>query len=520
VGSGVPGWGERVLRLIGVAVVLVVARPAFAAMTPDQTARVLAGLDEAPAALSVHAAPMIRPYARAVTDRWDLYQRRIGEPMRKWARAELAAAPGETVFYPFSGPDFPTVEQLYPQAGRFVLVAIQRADPPPPIGRYSPQELSTFLALFRTGWERFAQLGFFLTKDLDADQQLPGIRVAVTPLLMAFAARAGYEVVAVEPVRISADGADLEVHAGDRANRSTWESVRLTLAREGRTVILDYVRVDLSDGFLARQRATRSWIESMARNRTVLKAASHLPQQPYFSIVRDAILAGAPSLWQDETGIDYATLAARFEVTRYGRFSRPHHLFPGAQRSLAAAHERQPQARPLPFKVGYEKESGSSVQVAMRDALPRGEPAVAAMPAVAQVPATRAAPRPAALDADIRTLEARIEERTRRFEARPRRVFVGGRTEEVPYAGYVRDVREKLALAVPSGRPAKSSVVSVAIAADGSLSALDLDRSSGSAAYDRRARSAVQDAAPFPPLSEEIRGRADLLVITFQFPDP
>jgi len=27
-------------------------------------------------------------------------------------------------------------------------------------------------------------------------------------------------------------------------------------------------------------------------------------------------------------------------------------------------------------------------------------------------------------------------------------------------------------------------------------------------------------AAPFPPLPEAIRERADLLVITFQFPDP
>lgn len=478
-----------------------------AALDSAETARVLAGLEPAPQSLSPLARPLIAPYARAVSARWQEYQRRIGAPMRAWARTELADPVGETVFYPFSGPDFPTVQQLYPNAGRYVLVAHQRADPPPPLARYSPQALSGFLARFRAGWERFARLGFFLTRDLDADASLPGIRVGVTGLLMAFAARADYEVVAVDPVRLTADGTDLEPAAGDPASRSTWESARITLAKNGRIVLLDYVRMDLSDGYLARHRASRTWIEEAAANRTVLKSASHLPQHPQFSIVRDAIARRAPSIWQDETGLDYDLLARDHAVALYGRFTKPHHLFPpGTQRALAAAYARG-RAQPLGFRVGYEKEAGSSVQVAVRRT-----PAAAGEP-----------PRAGAALADrIQTLQRQVDAQLERAAALPRRAFVGGRTADEPYAQYVGTVRQRIVetaqgAAAGSGRLA---LVSVFIRADGALQDVELDRASGNTAFDRRMRAAARDAAPFPPLPPSVRARADVLVITFQFPDP
>jgi TonB family protein len=459
---------------------------------------------------------VIKPYAHAVSERWQMYQRRIGEPMRAWAGAELEASAGETVFYPFSGPDFPTVQQLYPDAGRYVLVANQRADPPPPLGRYSPQELSAFLAMFRAGWERFARLGFFLTKDLDADASQPGIRVGATGPLMAFAARAGYEVVAVDPVRLNAAGTDLEPAPGDRGSRGTWESVRITLAQDGRRVLLDYVRVDLSDANLARHRASRAWIEEMGAHRTVLKSASHLPQHPQFSIVRNAIVSRAPSIFQDETGIEYELLARSHAVALYGRFTRPHHLFPpGAQRSLALAYERQRSgAKPLGFRVGYEKEAGPSVQVAVRKTPMQAEARAAAT-------TTKPLVSGATLERQVLTLQSQLEEGLKRSAAWPRRVFVGGRTADEPYAGYVQAVRSRILATArdAAARAGSLALVSVFIGADGVLQGVEVDRASGNPVFDRRVRAAARDAGPFPPLPPPVRDRADVLVITFQFPD-
>jgi TonB family protein len=445
------------------------AVPAAAALPVSDTARVLGGLD---------AAPVFAPHARAVDDRWEDYERRIGRPMREWAGAELAAAPGATVFYPFSGPDLPTVAQLYPDAARFVLVAAQAARPPPALDGRSPETL----AALRLGLEKFARSGFFNTRDLDAS----GARLGATAFLMAFAARLGYEVAAVDPVRLGAAAGDLELHPGDRARRDTWDSVRLTLEREGRTVQLDYVRLDLSDANLTADRAARAWVERMAASPTVIKAASHLPQRPHFSILREAVLANAPSIWQDETGIDYARLADAFDVRLYGGFSGPNRIFAaGSQKSLASAY-RQGDPEPLPFRVGYEKRAGSSVQVAVRDA---------------------------------RSLEARLAERIARYEQRPRKLFLSGRDE----GEYVTALRSRVAgAAAPLAahhEPGRAALVTLTLAADGTLQALDLDRSSGDAAFDRGLRESVRRATPFPPLPETIRNRADVLVVTLLLPE-
>ena len=90
-------------------------------------------------------------------------------------------------------------------------------------------------------------------------------------------------------------------------------------------------------------------------------------QKPFFSVIRDAILEHTPVLWQDETGLDYADLVKRFEVSLYGKFTAANKLFQkGVQRALAKAYKTRKDIEPLPFKVGYKKESGSCVQVAKR----------------------------------------------------------------------------------------------------------------------------------------------------------
>jgi hypothetical protein len=55
-------------------------------------------------------------------------------------------------------------------------------------------------------------------------------------------------------------------------------------------------------------------------------------------------------------------------VQLYGRFTRVNTSFPAhLQSSLAAAYRSNGGAKPLPFAVGYEKSSGSALQVALRD---------------------------------------------------------------------------------------------------------------------------------------------------------
>jgi hypothetical protein len=342
---------------------------AGAATGTDSLARTFAGMELQPGNDGVQPDPGPE-YRAAVGAAWTAYQKRLGVPMARWAGSEIRHPGGGTVFYPFAGPDFATVGQLFPGADRYVLVAIQGARQPPDPSRLSDEQRGALFAQFVAEWKRFGALGFFRTNDLDADARKRVAGLGVTPILMAFAARLGYTVQDVLPIAYQEASGDYEPATAVESG-GAWRSVRLVLSRDGRTSVLDYIRLDIADKHLTADPEQRRWIERLARNPVLLKAASHLPQRPHFSAIRDAIVAGAPLIVQDETGIDYDRLATLGEVSLYGRFVRPYRIFDrNSQQSLAAAYRAAPAIKDLDFSFSYIKsEDQRSLQIARRKAV-------------------------------------------------------------------------------------------------------------------------------------------------------
>ena len=455
---------------------LALALPLRAAeLSADALARLIAGRDAT--ALGAAAQPALEVYARKVTESWAGYDARIGTPLRQWAAVEVDAARGETVFYPFSGPDFPTLHLLHPGASRYILVAIQNANLPPDLTRVDAASLQGYLERMHLRLDQYARLGFFRTDDLNRDAARGGLLVGVTDQLMGFASRIGYEVASVEPIRLRADGSDVEPVPGAPRDAAAWRSVRLTLKSAGRSVTLDYVRGDLSDAGLQASPPWKAFIEAAARHRTVFKAASHLPQQPQFSLIRAAVLARAPSIVQDETGIDYGLLATAYDVTLYGKFDRAHRLFSATHnQALAAAYASRDDVRPLGFRVGYEKRLGSSVQVAVRREVQ-----------------------------DAAALERRVAASLERYAARPRVVYVShGQAGTPELRAWLEAVSAKLPAAGGASR-----VVSIMLDRSGAVVDASVDRGVDKGVGDSVRR---LQRLPVPPAS--VIGRADMVVLT------
>lgn len=334
----------------------------------DDTARVIAGYPVGANAFGKAEAGQHHGYAQEISTYWGEYERKMGRPMREWACHEVGRSGGQTVFYPFSGPDLPSVYELFPEADRYVLVSMQKAEAPPKFESYSQSGYDDYLSVLHKAWRFFGTLGFFRTNDLNPEASANGVPIGVTGPLMAFAARLGFRVESVDPILLVDLERDVVLRDRGPEKSDTWDSVRITLSRGGRRVLVDYVRMDLSDGSLRNEPIARKWLDYIAANPTLLKAASHHPQGPDFSIVRNSILSRAPLIVQDETGIDYDALAQSFDVSLYGKFTRPNRAFDqGLQRGLASAYQKGMVVKPLPFRLGYEKDAGSAMQVAVRD---------------------------------------------------------------------------------------------------------------------------------------------------------
>lgn len=119
-------------------------------------------------------------------------------------------------------------------------------------------------------------------------------------------------------------------------------------------------------------------------------------------------------------------------------------------------------------------------------------------------------------------LQAQIEKDYQAYQERPKRRFVGARTEEYRFAQYVEDWRLKVERVGNLNYPEEarrnkiygSLLLTVHIRADGSVERIDLDRSSGSRVLDEAAVRIVRLAAPFAPFPENIRKDTDILAIT------
>lgn len=119
------------------------------------------------------------------------------------------------------------------------------------------------------------------------------------------------------------------------------------------------------------------------------------------------------------------------------------------------------------------------------------------------------------------SLEAEVNRRIEEESKRPRRKFLGTRTEEAKYAMYVEQFRQKVERVGEANYPdsARGRIygtlqMTVTLAADGNVLKIEVDRPSGHKVLDRAAEKIVNLGAPYAAFPAEIKREYDQLVIT------
>ena len=319
--------------------------------TPVQTSAQSQGSQTAPAAAP--CAQFEQTVAR--------YQTRFQSRMLGWSAKALSDVKAKTAFYPFSGPDVVTLMSLYPNADHYLMVADQTPDyaqvdtPVPAAGRVAG---TAFECQMLAG---FAQRGYYLTNDLIGKN---GPKPRFLTLLHHNIAFAGATIESQQVLHLSADGALSVRQAGQPGH-----GVRFALRnRDGRAVMLDYLRIDLSNPGIEKTPGALQVMSHYAAEAVLLKSASHLLQKPYFSTLADVLVRQARWITQDETGLDIGPLSGQFELSLYGKFVAAHPLWAAneSSRRLAQYYATRTRNDDLPFYLGYEKVGGSILMVGRR----------------------------------------------------------------------------------------------------------------------------------------------------------
>ena len=287
------------------------------------------------------------------------YQQKFISKMSTWSSAHLSNADYQTAFYPFSGPDVVTVMSIYPKANYYVLVADQ-------VPEYafinSPEKLSNASQAFECQMlSNFSRRGYYLTNDLIGKN---GPKPRFIKLLIYNFAFAGAKINEVKVLTISPDGMIIPQTKDTPAH-----GVRFIVeTKDGRAVTVDYLSANISDSGLEKQGHVVKAFERKSSQVVLIKSASHLLQNSYFSTMKNVLISNAKWITQDETGLDIVPYSENYNLQLFGRFIAPNTLWaksPSAQR-LAKYYQDHPSKQELPFLLGYEKAGGSMLMIGQR----------------------------------------------------------------------------------------------------------------------------------------------------------
>ncbi len=327
-------------------------------------ARYIAGLSNPEGGLADNEEePAWIRYANAINERWAAFNTRQLQPMRAWAAKELDAAHTDTVFYPFSGPDFVNIYTLFPQARTYLLVALE------PVGEipdFDEVDEGVFFPSLQRSLYEYLYIDFFITAKMKSalgGRQLRG----VLPVLLFFLAREKAQVLQVSYWMMDPDGNIQEVRAIpglESLKEGSIPGVRIVFKGPGSAEkqTLYYFRFNLQNGSWSRHPEFVSFLKSFGPLTSFTKAASYILSSSYSSAVRQFILDQSFYALQDDTGIPLRFFEpALWNLKFYGTYIGPINLFRNQfQPDLAAAFQREKDVYPLPFGIGYRFRPGTS----------------------------------------------------------------------------------------------------------------------------------------------------------------
>lgn len=291
---------------------------------------------------------------------WSNYSTKMGKPMISWSADEVKTDAKE-VFYPFSGPDFTTLYQIYPNANHYIMTAQQRGERLVQLDQLSPAAATQTMEVLSSAWKSFGTDGFFVTEYLYKYISTNKVKIGATTLIASFAHLHQFSIQKIVPIQVASDGVIQELEESQ-----SWDSVRFYLLKNGKSVILDYVRMDLSNDGMKEHPQNLAFFRQSAKSPILLKAASHLPQHRGFTIIRDEMLMNAPMIVQDETGLDYHPLNAKYNTVLYGNFVKAYKVFSTYNTELARAYKDRDDEKALPFRIGYFKDGNYALIVGTR----------------------------------------------------------------------------------------------------------------------------------------------------------
>jgi hypothetical protein len=293
-------------------------------------------------------------YAESIETTWNYFYINQLLVITNWAKENsiISDEDANTVFYPFSGPDYSFVSAFYPYAKNYLFIGLENIGSVPDFKNYTDLEIEQYINSLSNALKDFFSVGYFSTEKMKHNFRDPEMNGIVHPLLF-FITRTGNKIENLEYFVINQFG---KIQVVDTLNPADTliKGIKFSFSGDYGNKNLYYIQVDLSNDNFPQHPELLTFISNFNEKNVFLKSSSYLLQQDNFSIFRDFLIKQAAKILQDDSGFGYEFLLnSGFNVKLFGNYYHTLNIFKEfSQPKLQKAYETQ-NPKNLPFRFGY-----------------------------------------------------------------------------------------------------------------------------------------------------------------------
>ncbi|MGE0569206.1 MAG: hypothetical protein AB7O73_14805 [Bacteroidia bacterium] len=311
-------------------------------------------------------------YSKTFSKKWNRFDTSKLKSVKEFSNQELVNYESKnTIFYPFSGPDFLFVNTLLPNYSKIVMIGLEPVGTLPIIDDSDlvPDSMEAYLSSVQKSLFAILKFSFFRTKSMKEDLRNDKVDGTIH-LLLLFLNKTGCKIQSIKPFHIDENGNKLyltntvELKKKSLSNKSIEINFIDSLNHVKQ---LSYTSANLSDVSFPKNIGLQKFLNNLEIDITYLKGASYLMHYTSFSAIRNLIMEKSKHIIQDDSGIAVKYLlnsSYKWQFNLYGLYTKPIKIFAKEYQPELDSLYQTSTVKNLGFGLGYNyRDKNSSFMI-------------------------------------------------------------------------------------------------------------------------------------------------------------
>ncbi len=305
--------------------------------------------------------PFYRAHARKMNDFWHSVEVQRINKIVPWRQKHIGAnVKNRTALYPLSGGDFLNLHLMYPQADRYVMLAMEKPGQMPDPTDLTEEQLRGSLLSLQHMLGNIVRTGYFFSRLMNQHMNPEKYGIYGTmPTVAIFLVRLGHSLESIGRTCVN-DAGEL-VEKVDSPCRLSGYRIRFRERTTGLHKEVIYISARIDNSLFSPEKPEGRFFRGLGRTAVMMKAAVYLLHSSNYRQAAQYFLDQADVIIQDDSGLPYRYFDPNVWHTElYG-------VYVGPPRLAGTGYYPQPDLRkaflkadgPLPFEFGYGQVSAS-----------------------------------------------------------------------------------------------------------------------------------------------------------------